>query len=55
MQSLVIASLEKQEYVQEELFKITGKELVNEKNPDTATFTFSTIDGQPVTNVKQWY
>jgi len=48
----VIGIIEDQELVQDELFKITNKLQVN---LETATFTFTSIDNQPVTNLKQWY
>ena len=49
---MVIGVLEGQEMVQDELFRITGK---NQINDTTATFTFTSIDNEPIANIKQWY
>lgn len=52
VQSLIVGVIKSQEHTQDELFKITRKVPVN---AETATFTFTSIDDQPVTNIKQWY
>jgi len=52
VESLVIGVIKGQELVNDELFRMTNKNMVNK---DAATFTFTSVDNEPVTNLKQWY
>ena len=50
--TLVVGVIKGQESVTDELFRITNKSSVNQS---TSTFTFTSIDNEPVTNLKEWY
>lgn len=52
VKSLVVGVIKGQEPVQDELFKISKRTPVTN---GTETFTFSTIDGEQVHNLKHWY
>ena len=52
VKSLVVGVLDGQTLVREELFRLTSKSPVNQ---GTATFTFTTVDNEPVVNCKNWY
>ena len=52
IKSMIIGELEGQYFVQDEKFKLFKKAAVNS---DTSTFTFASIDGKPIKNLKCWY
>ena len=52
MKTLVVGVLKEQEFVQDELFIITNKVPVND---NTSTFTLTSIDNEPITNLRLWY
>ena len=49
---MVVGVLQNQDYVQDELFRITQRVPVNST---TMTFKFTTIDEEPVANFRNWY
>ena len=52
VEKLVVGVIKGQEEVKDELFSITAKTLIS---ANTTTFTFTSIDNEPVINLKQWY
>lgn len=52
VEKLVVGVIKGQEEVKDELFIITAK---NPFSANTTTFTFTSIDNEPVVNFKQWY
>jgi len=52
IKTMVVGVIDSQEIIQDELFRISNK---NQVNDSTATFTFTSIDNEPIANFKQWY
>ena len=52
VQTLIVGTVDRQAAVQDELFRITSKTQVNST---TATFTLSSSDNEPVSNIRAWY
>lgn len=52
VKTLVVGVIKDQQFVQDELFTITRSYPVNDT---TKTFSFTSIDNEPVTNLKLWY
>ena len=49
---MIVGVLKRQEQVEDQSFHISDKVQIND---NTATFTFTTVEGKPIHNLKNWY